>query len=56
MAYLDRKDDPLQWWHSKADHSIFKNLTQIIFLNGIPATSIPQEAAFSAAGELISPK
>jgi hypothetical protein len=52
MAYVDRKDDHLQWWHSKADHSIFKNFSPIIKKNFcIPATSVPSEAAFSAAGE-----
>ena len=28
--FLDRKGDPLQWWHSKADHSIFRNFSPII--------------------------
>ena len=55
--FLDRKGDPLQWWHSKADHSIFRNFSPIIKKKFcIPATSVPSEEAFSSAGELISPK
>ncbi len=31
--FLDRKGNPLQWWHSKADHSIFRNFSPIIKKN-----------------------
>jgi hypothetical protein len=56
--FLDRKENPLLlWWHSKADHSIFRNFSPIIKkIFCIPATSVPSEEAFSSAGELISPK
>jgi hypothetical protein len=33
-----------------------KTFPQSYKINGIPPTSIPQKAAFLAAGELISPK
>lgn len=57
LPFVIRKEDPLNWWKSKLDHSLFKHFVPLVkrFLC-IPGTSVPSEQLFSAAGELISPK
>ena len=45
--------DPLSWWKSKC--TIYPQLSNIAkTILAVPATSVPSERVFSAAGELIS--
>jgi len=44
----DMSCDPLKYWHSVDDSSLLKPVAQSVLV--CPATSVPSESAFSAAG------
>lgn len=51
--YLDRKEDPLQWWQER--RHVYPHLyTYILKRFCIVATSVPCERVFSGTGQIIS--